>query len=331
MRDWTKALYDCLQQQACVMVTVGQIKGSAPRESGSRMLVTDHEVIGSIGGGNLEYTAIQEARALLKAEHGQHQLEDYGLGPALNQCCGGAVNLLYEHFKTVPEWLESLRANHPDKKPWVMISAFKTAGIKRYLLPLGETHSELPQAVNLWLENQQGARIQGIHAIDSDGQYWLESQPEVYPHLYLFGAGHVGKSMVNILRSLPFPVTWVDSREDMFPDAQTGIAHKYSTDPAHEVKEALPQSLFLVMTHSHQLDEDICYQVLSRNDFQWLGLIGSASKRRRFEHRLVKRGIEESRLHRMTCPIGLAGIHGKHPATIAVAVCAQLLKEFGKE
>jgi xanthine dehydrogenase accessory factor len=79
------------------------------------------------------------------------------------------------------------------------------------------------------------------------------------------------------------------------------------------------------MTHSHQLDEDICLQVLRRGDFSWLGLIGSATKRRRFVHRLEQRGAEPAALERLVCPIGLAGIRGKQPATIALSLAAQLM------
>ena len=81
------------------------------------------------------------------------------------------------------------------------------------------------------------------------------------------------------------------------------------------------------MTHSHELDEDICFEVMKRDDFAWLGLIGSVTKRRRFEQRLVKRGIKSEKLQRLVCPIGLSGIDGKQPATIALSLVAQLMLE----
>jgi xanthine dehydrogenase accessory factor len=79
------------------------------------------------------------------------------------------------------------------------------------------------------------------------------------------------------------------------------------------------------MTHSHQLDEDICFQALQRGDFAWLGLIGSETKRRRFVHRLGQRGIGPAQLEMLVCPIGLSGIRGKQPATIALSLAAQLM------
>ncbi|MEE8340057.1 MAG: XdhC family protein, partial [Xanthomonadales bacterium] len=120
--------------------------------------------------------------------------------------------------------------------------------------------------------------------------------------------------------------TWIDSREGLFP---AGLPLTFETvhsdDPAAEVVKAEAGSIFVVMTHSHQLDEDICLQVLQRGDFAWLGLIGSVTKRRRFVHRLKQRGIGPSRLQRLVCPIGLSGIHGKQPATIALGLAAQLM------
>jgi xanthine/CO dehydrogenase XdhC/CoxF family maturation factor len=65
--------------------------------------------------------------------------------------------------------------------------------------------------------------------------------------------------------------------------------------------------------------------VLRRGDFAWLGLIGSDTKRRRFEGQLRARGIPATRLDRLVCPIGIRGIGGKEPAVIAASVAAQLL------
>jgi len=97
--------------------------------------------------------------------------------------------------------------------------------------------------------------------------------------------------------------------------------------PEAEVATAAPGTFFLVLTHSHDLDQRITEAVLKRGDFSFLGLIGSASKRARFLHRFEERGIAPEALKRLTCPIGLPGITGKEPAVIAVAVVALLLQQ----
>lgn len=243
----------------CVIVTVLEVHGSAPRAPGSRMFVTMEGQEGSVGGGNLEFHAAARARELLlSGQAGQRTEETYGLGPSLNQCCGGAVKLGFE-------LLQDARPKIPKER-------------------------SLP--------------------------------------LTLFGAGHVGSALVPLLADLPLDVRWVDGRPERFPGTLPANCEAIVSDrPVREVTRAPGGSLFLVMTHSHELDEDICFEALTRTDSPWLGLIGSDTKRARFVHRLAQRGVEAAALKRLACPVGHAGIAGKRPATIAVSVAAQLLME----
>jgi len=80
------------------------------------------------------------------------------------------------------------------------------------------------------------------------------------------------------------------------------------------------------MAHDHRIDHEICVQVLRREDFAYCGLIGSSSKRRRFERRMRNEGLPESLLDRLVCPIGVRGVSGKKPAEIAIAVAAEILQ-----
>lgn len=142
--------------------------------------------------------------------------------------------------------------------------------------------------------------------------------------LLLFGAGHVGKALVSVLAELPFRVRWIDERAAEFPDAlPANVRAEIRDRPVAEVATAPPCAFFLVTTHSHALDFRVVEAVLRRDDFAYAGLIGSRTKRARFEKGLKKLGIDPARL---TCPIGIDGISGKHPKTIAVAVAAQLLQ-----
>jgi xanthine dehydrogenase accessory factor len=93
-----------------------------------------------------------------------------------------------------------------------------------------------------------------------------------------------------------------------------------------EVRLAPPGAFYLVLTHRHDLDLALTEGILRRGDFGFLGLIGSATKRARFLHRLEERGVPAESLARLTCPIGLPGIAGKQPEVIAVAAVAQLLQ-----
>ena len=78
-----------------VLVEVSAAQGSVPREAGTRMLVSAAQAAGTIGGGHLELKAIEQARALLTSANRSPQSVHYPLGPALGQCCGGAVSLSF--------------------------------------------------------------------------------------------------------------------------------------------------------------------------------------------------------------------------------------------
>lgn len=141
------------------------------------------------------------------------------------------------------------------------------------------------------------------------------------PRVVLFGAGHVGRAVVAALAPLPCRVLWLDSRPGQLPaDAPGQVETLEIADPAGFA--TAPGDLVLVMTHSHPLDLAIIEAMLRRDNFAWLGLIGSETKRRRFERQLGATGLSAARL---VCPIGLAAITGKEPAVIAASVAAQLL------
>ena len=144
--------------------------------------------------------------------------------------------------------------------------------------------------------------------------------------LWLFGAGHVGRRVAPALAPLGFAMTWVDGRAAQFPEPPLeGVPQLALAMPELAVDEAPPDTVFLVMTHSHPLDEAICEAILRRGDFAYLGLIGSATKRARFMKRLGEAGIPAEDLKRLVCPIGLPAIESKEPAAIAASVAADLL------
>jgi xanthine dehydrogenase accessory factor len=145
--------------------------------------------------------------------------------------------------------------------------------------------------------------------------------------LLLCGAGHIGRALVDVLQRLPFDICWIDERADQFPPVVPTHVRTIVTDtPEAEIAAAPAQAFFLVMTHSHALDEALCHEILKR-DFAYCGLIGSATKRARFLHRLIARGIAPAAVARMRCPIGIPNIAGKEPEIIAIAVAAELLQE----
>lgn len=151
--------------------------------------------------------------------------------------------------------------------------------------------------------------------------------------LALFGGGHVGQALVRALAPLPFALTWVDSRDGIFPaEVPPGVRCEHSDPVHHAVRDVAAGSAVLIMSFSHAEDLDVVAECLLRqrqaHDLRWVGLIGSRSKWASFQHRLVARGFSEAECAQVTCPIGMPGITGKQPEVIAASVAAQLLQVF---
>ena len=220
---WIGALAELQQKgEPCVLVTIIEERGSTPRNAGSKMIVTRERIFETIGGGHLEYKAMELAREMLENRSQETRLERFSLGASLGQCCGGATVLLFE--------------------------------------PMGQ-----PQA-----------------------------------HIAVFGAGHVGRALIPLLASLPCKVRWIDSRENEFPEQiPSGVEKVVNEDVIDEIADMPKGSYFIVMTHNHQLDLELTAEILKRNDFAYFGLIGSKTKRVKFEHRLRERwpGLSDVVVH----------------------------------
>ncbi len=155
----------------------------------------------------------------------------------------------------------------------------------------------------------------------------IAAERSTRPLVCLYGAGHVGRAVASALAPLPCRVLWADARPGFLDDAPAGVEAR-ALDPLAAAAEAPDGAFHLVVTHSHPLDLAVCELVLKRGGFAWLGLIGSATKRARFESRLKAAGVAPPLLARLVCPIGIGGIRGKEPAVIAASVAAQLLLAF---
>lgn len=257
--SWISALADLQQRgEPCVLVTIIEERGSTPRNAGSKMVVTAERIFETIGGGHLEFKAMEIAREMLESRSQDTRLERFSLGASLGQCCGGATVLLFE--------------------------------------PMGQ-----PQA-----------------------------------HIAVFGAGHVGRALIPLLASLPCKVRWIDSRENEFPEQiPSGVEKVVNEDVIDEIADMPKGSYFIVMTHNHQLDLELTAEILKRNDFAYFGLIGSKTKRVKFEHRLRERGFASETVQRMRCPMGIQEVKGKLPVEIAISIAGEVVAtynaNFGQE
>jgi xanthine dehydrogenase accessory factor len=247
-----------------ILVSVQSTRGSVPRDVGAWMAVFANQIVGTVGGGHLEFDAIAFARQC-ELQVGEEVTQRYALGPSLGQCCGGEVHLRFERVGAadVPKLNNRLRS--------------------------------------------------------------------AYTPVALFGGGHVGSALIDVLGNLPFSVRWIDSRDEIFPPiASENVRCEHSDPVDRAVKDLAHGSRVLVMSFSHAEDLDIVGACLARQraqgDLPYVGLIGSKTKWSSFRQRLQHRGFTEAEIAHITCPIGVPGIADKRPEVIAVGVAAQLLQ-----
>jgi len=147
--------------------------------------------------------------------------------------------------------------------------------------------------------------------------------------LDIHGAGHIAHALILILAQLPIRIRWIDSRADIFPEQLPSNVQKIvDEEPVQQVSCAAVNSAFLILTHNHQLDFELCQAIIKRADASWLGVIGSETKNKKFQHRLAHRGFSSEQIKQMICPIGLPQVTGKLPMEVAVSVAGQLIELY---
>lgn len=312
---WPRTVCRLLEdgESAVVRVAIAEVRGSAPREPGTSMLVTHHGTYGTIGGGNLEWHAMRAAQSLLKDRRQTRsvQIRRLVLGRELAQCCGGVVQLWLERFTRDDLPLLQRAAQESDTS--VMLTEVTKEGVIRRLL-----------------QRDASQTYPRFSSVSDERATLLEPLQTERAALWVYGAGHVAQALIHIVAHLPFTVTWIDSRAELLPAPLPDDVHALCTQtPVTTINSAPAGARFLVMTHDHALDYALCRRILERHDFTWLGLIGSKSKGARFRSRLARDGVAPETIARLTCPIGIQGIDSKLPAAIAVAVAAQLLQVLG--
>ena len=260
---WTEAVRRLRRDRVPgVLVTVADVRGHAPREAGAKLVVSLDATWGSVGGGNLEETAISRARTMLELGAASPEsltvsLSDKARTEHGRQCCGGEVSLLLEPLPVVPA-------------------------------------------------------------------------------VAIFGVGHVGLELARILARHDLELHLVDSRREqlaperlaVLDDAVAGVHVHHAPMPEVELGNVPAGTHVLVLTHDHAEDFALCDAALRCGHLGSIGLIGSSAKWQRFRKGLRVEGHSDAEIDQITTPIGLPGIPGKDPATIALSVAASLLHEM---
>lgn len=245
-----------------ILVEVTGAAGSTPRDTDAFMLVSEREIFATIGGGQLEYMAIDQARRALRLGAAAEPMS-VPLGPEIGQCCGGRVGLTFT-------------------------------------------------AMNPALARDLVAR--------SDREMALR------PHVYVFGAGHVGDALAMALSLAPLRVVLVDTREDeLVASTVPRIETCLTAMPEAVVRDAPAGSSFVVLTHDHALDFLITAEALKRSDAAYVGMIGSKTKRTTFRNWLSREIGQPDLFDRLVCPIGGTVVKDKRPTVIAALAAAEIM------
>ncbi|MBK9114809.1 MAG: xanthine dehydrogenase accessory protein XdhC [Betaproteobacteria bacterium] len=342
MADWAPALAVRIGRAGrAVLVTIAHAAGSTPREAGTAMIVTAEDTFGTIGGGHLEFEAIRIARdALSNAQVPAAWLVRFPLAARLGQCCGGVATLAFAAADAAARtWLDAAVACARTATAFALVSRIGGAADAPAHLVVTADHATgslgdaaLDSAAVALARPRVHAAAAGAALCAVPGRDGVTllvhvAVPQDFTVL-VFGNGHVGRALVQVLATTPARIRWIDGREAAFPAAVAGNVDVVVADaPADELADARPGTYVVVTTHSHALDYEIVAAALARGDWRYLGVIGSHAKRAQFEKRWAARGGAPEAFARVTCPIGAGAfaLRGKEPGVIAVAVAAEIL------
>ena len=273
-----------------------EAKGSVPRGIGTEMLTWEGGQHGTIGGGALEFQATKEG---FEGEY----LKTIPLGPNLGQCCGGSVTLVNEIFN-----LDRLDEMNSENFFSRQISGSNTK-------PLSIV--KLEQNINNTAEPTEKCVL-------SKGWLFESIKTNRIP-IWVYGAGHVGRALIQILSPFPeFDLTWLDTGKERFPkNIHENVKVLYSSELPSLTEYAPDNCQHFILTYSHALDLDLCHRLLGRS-FYSVGLIGSKTKWVRFQKRLTELGHPLDNIQRISCPIGNP-LLGKQPQAVAISLAQELL------
>lgn len=144
------------------------------------------------------------------------------------------------------------------------------------------------------------------------------------PHVYVMGAGHVGRALALQLQHLPVRCVLIDSRVDELAKCSADVETRLSAIPEEDIKSAPRGSAYVILTHDHALDFILCGAALDRHDAKYVGMIGSKTKRVKFK-KWYQVNYENNLIRDFTCPIGNVKNQDKRPSIIASFVAAEVI------
>ena len=155
-------------------------------------------------------------------------------------------------------------------------------------------------------------------------------QDQALPHVYVMGGGHVGRAIAAQLQHMPVRCILVDTRPEEIALCDANVETRISAIPEIDIANAPAGSAFIVLTHDHGLDFLLASAALERGDANYVGMIGSATKRIKFRN-WMRANCEDLSIEHLNCPIGASGSRDKRPSVIASFVVAEVIAELTSE
>lgn len=323
MQELIRSVVQALEAgQNAELVTVLQAHGSTPRGAGAMLAVfPDGRMVGTVGGGNVEYEAGKLAGELLAS--GESALRDFrfvqGDAASLGMVCGGEVTLHFQHLtaqntQVVEALRELLAATDKNADLW-LIRRLEVSDVCSFGLADRSGMHQVDGFPMGLLQNQ---------TVFQDG--WFVLPAVKAGRVYVFGGGHVSQALVPAIAAVGFrPVVYDDrpefAKRELFPQALKTICAPFDEVGQHVSVTA--DDYVVVMTRGHQADYEVLAQVL-RSGAKYLGCIGSRNKLALCRERLLEAGFTAKEYARVHAPIGLA-IGAETPEEIAVSVAAELI------
>lgn len=291
-----------------VITVIVDSEGSIPRGAGAYMLVDETGIVdGSIGGGTLEYKAIQRARQVLdnkESEAVHYELADNGA--ELGMVCGGHLDILFVYCACNNEGIMDFVRQckqyniHSDR----FCVAFPVDGSTPYI------------AKHIF--------EQSVHREVSDGIYYEEFNYDGV--VYIMGAGHLAKELVPVLTHLRFSCIVMDDRADLlnadaFGEARERICTEYSC--IGEKIKVTDKDYIVIVTRGHTYDTEAEAFALNTKA-KYIGVVGSKKKTAHVNSELIKRGFSMDDIRRVHAPIGIP-IGSETPAEIAISIAAEMI------
>ena len=319
MKNMTQAIIQKIRQgQSVVLCTILASSGSSPRGAGARMAVfADGTTMGTVGGGQVEYLASQEALEVLKS--GNTAIRSFDLAPSqvasIGMICGGKVTIYYQlltdaELTVLLDMEEALRT---DENAWLYLK-IREGRVEEFRVVYGEAALADPQHY-------------GPKAVLVEGEIVEYYEPLMRAgRVFIFGGGHVGQALVPVLAGVDFRVTVYDKRKELatkehFPCAEEVIYGDY--EHIFDKVTLKPSDYVVIMTPGHESDYALLEQVL-RCETSYVGCIGSRHKIAKTQALLREAGITEERIKSVHSPIGLP-IGAQTPAEIAICIAAEMI------